>query len=259
VFLMEPARTPWDLNFRVFGFPVRVHPLFWLVSLFLGARADGRPESVLIWIVAVFISILVHELGHAFLIRSVGEHCSVILYAFGGLAVGGGRDRRPGDQIRISFAGPAAGFALAALILIAIRLSGHVVGFAFDVDRVDMRALGVSVLQPLSLVVCDLYYEPFASDKLNSLIYSMLFINIFWGLINLFPVYPLDGGQIARELLVERDYRNGVRQSLILSIGTAIMLAIFGLVAYQSIFMAILFGVLAFQNYQTLQNYEGGW
>ena len=32
------------------------------------------------------------------------------------------------------------------------------------------------------------------------LVWDLLFVNIFWGLVNLLPVFPLDGGQISREL-----------------------------------------------------------
>ena len=61
--LAEPERTPYDVNFRLFGFPVRIHPLFWLGTALLGAswldagvelmkskirsgRLDRRTESV---------------------------------------------------------------------------------------------------------------------------------------------------------------------------------------------------------------------
>ena len=38
MFSMEPQRTDYDVNFHCLGFPVRVHPLFWLVGLILGAN-----------------------------------------------------------------------------------------------------------------------------------------------------------------------------------------------------------------------------
>ena len=50
----------------------------------------------------------------------------------------------------------------------------------------------------------------------------MLYVNIFWGLVNLLPVYPLDGGQIARELLELASPADGVRQSLWLSVIAAV-------------------------------------
>jgi len=204
--LGEPNRTPADLHFRVFGFPVRVHPLFWLLALLLGAQAyEGDPAKTLIWIGVVFVSILVHELGHAFLIRSLGEQCWITLWAFGGLASSDGAEREPAEQIRVSAAGPAAGFLLAVVVILGVMLSGHTAGVTFDANRLDLSALGVGSIRYLDVIFFDIYFEPFANDKLNALIHSLLFVNIFWGLLNLLPVYPLDGGQISRELFVQHN------------------------------------------------------
>ena len=118
MFLAEPQRTAYDLNFSLGGVPVRVHPMFWLFTVLLGAN-DPVPLHLLIWVVAVFLSILVHEFGHSLAMRSFGWTSHIVLYSFGGLAVqdgshGGferpgrrGRDAR--TQIIISFAGPLAG------------------------------------------------------------------------------------------------------------------------------------------------------
>ena len=83
-----------------------------------------------------------------------------------------------------------------------------------------------------------------------------LFINIFWGLLNLMPIYPLDGGQISREIFVQFDSWGGLRKSLILSIAVAGCIAVFGLTR-NSIFMALMFGMLAFSNWQVLQQTDG--
>ena len=81
----EPPRTPYDLNFSLLGIPVRVHPFFWLVALMLNYRL-GDVASVLTWIAAVFLAILVHELGHASVMRAYGFRPWITLYGFGGLA-----------------------------------------------------------------------------------------------------------------------------------------------------------------------------
>ena len=99
--LGEPAPTQADLHFRLFGFPVRVHPFFWVVSLLLGMGGRDRPirSNVLIWVAVVFVSILVHELGHAFMQRYYGGHPWITLYGFGGLASCNDCDRSPRSQI----------------------------------------------------------------------------------------------------------------------------------------------------------------
>src|SRR6516162_9943921 len=65
IILMEPERTPYDLNFSILGIPVRVHPWFWLVTALFGSSTLNEGVSyLLLWILCVFFSILIHELGH---------------------------------------------------------------------------------------------------------------------------------------------------------------------------------------------------
>ena len=87
---------------------------------------------------------------------------------------------------------------------------------------------------------------------------DLLWVNIFWGLLNLLPVFPLDGGQIARELLTRCDPAGGTVASLWLSFATAIILAVCGFIFLQSFLMAILFGSLAYSSYMALQQFGGG-
>src|SRR3954453_21612656 len=59
------------LRFSIFGFPVTVHWMFWVVIAILGGGLDSgngpkQFQALLLWMVAAFISILIHELGHTF-------------------------------------------------------------------------------------------------------------------------------------------------------------------------------------------------
>jgi stage IV sporulation protein FB len=81
----------------------------------------------------------------------------------------------------------------------------------------------------------------------------LLWVNIFWGFINLLPVYPLDGGHIARNVLLQVDPADGVRKSMWVSVVTGALIALFAFFFLRSLYMAILFGFLAFQSYQSLQ------
>jgi hypothetical protein len=65
------------------------------------------------------------------------------------------------------------------------------------------------------------------------------------------PVYPLDGGNVTRYALLKADPWNGVRKSLWISVVAGAIVAIFGLIT-GNIFIALLFGFLAFQSYQGL-------
>ena len=213
------APTPFDLRFTLFGIPVRVHPLFWLVSAAMGWTGFDHKYTV-IWVVCVFISILIHELGHALTAQYFGWPPHIVLYSFGGYA-----SYQPGwgyttlRRILIGFAGPMAGFLFYGII--------------FLVRQSYLNQL----VHPGSP----------ASYALRSLEH----INLWWGLVNLLPVYPLDGGQIGRELLVKWNPANGVRLSLQLSLIFGGLVAI---LFYQhgDTYAALLFGALAVENLMSL-------
>jgi stage IV sporulation protein FB len=248
MFLGEPPSTQADLHFRLFGFPVRVHPFFWVVTLLLGLGGEvADPINTLIWVAVVFVSILVHELGHAFLQRYYGGEPRLTLYSFGGLASCDDCDRSPRAQILISLAGPGAGFLLAGIVVTVLAATGQFRGFEASLIPVDWVPFDLRYLQQ---------YEKFSPR--DTLIWDLLQVNILWGILNLLPIYPLDGGRIARELFTLNNARAGIIQSLQLSIGTAVLVAIYALVN-QSIYTCIMFGVLAYGNFQTLQNYRGSW
>jgi stage IV sporulation protein FB len=250
--LFEPPPTQGDLHFRAFGFPVRVHPFFWITAVLMGLRGAGGtpPAEMLIWIVVVFISILVHELGHAFAFRRYGGRPWITLHAIGGLASCDDYDERPWHDVAIALAGPGAGFILAAVALGFVGLSGHAFGW------VPGETGPLSVAMEGSMLGGTFYWQPLGSRLADSLFWDVLQVNIFWGLINLLPVYPLDGGRVARELCMLRSPRSGIILSLQISIAVGAAMAFVGFFATQSIFMAIMFGYLAYANYQTLQAYR---
>ena len=234
--LNEPSRTQYDLHFDVLGIPVRVHPFFWVGTLLLGLRANPKPADMLFWIGAVFFSILIHEMGHALAARYFGWEPHITLHGFGGLASYQPTYRNPTREILITLAGPVAGFLFAAVIVGVIAASGHEVALDLKLEN-----------------VLPIRWEFFESHQANMLVFDLLFINIFWGLVNLLPVFPLDGGQIAREVLGLVNPRDGLRQSLWLSIIAAAVIAILALTKLGDQFLAFFFGYLAYLSYQSLQ------
>jgi Zn-dependent protease len=186
----EPSETPYDLRWRMFNVPVRVHPLFWIISAALGWNAtDLGIQYLLLWVLAVFVSILVHELGHVFMGRLFGSDGHIVLYSFGGLAIGSSNLRNRWQRVAVYFAGPGAGFLLAALLWF---------GRSF-----------------------------FTGNQLASwLLSQMLYINVFWGLLNLLPIWPLDGGQVSREVCGQVFPWRGVAVSLGISAVVAGILAL---------------------------------
>jgi len=241
------APTRFDLNFTFAGIPVRVHPLFWVIALLLGSGTNNL-LLILVWIVVVFISILVHELGHAFAFQRYGQPSSILLHFSGGLTIpqslpwGGGYANvglTPNQHIAVSLAGPFAGFLLAGFIL--------AVGTAMGGEIILRTLLGIIPFPMISM----------SDSLLNQIFGTFLWVNIFWGFINLLPVFPLDGGQVSRYFFIQQDPYSGLRTSLLISVITGGILAVVGFVFLGSIYMAFLFGLLAFQSYQMLQGLGG--
>jgi Zn-dependent protease len=237
--LFEPTQTPYDLNFRLLGIPVRVHPLFWAVAAMFGMSVP-EPGALVTWVFVVFVSVLVHEMGHALVARHFGCQPYITLYGLGGLASYRPTFNQTYKHILILLAGPGAGFLLAALVTITVAASGHVALLPLPFVRVIVGS--GSVIE---------------NPRLNDLVWFLLTVNILWGIINLLPVYPLDGGQIARFVFRALNPWDGIRQSLWLSVLAGALLAFLGL-SSGSVFIAIFFGYLAFNSYQAVRGPTGG-
>ncbi len=241
----EPERSSGDLNFSLFGFPVRIHPMFWLVSAVMGWSADLK--HLVAWVLAVFVAILVHELGHALVMRSFGFRPWITLHGFGGLTSrsGGGFYRGGGEsslaQVMICAAGPGAGFLLAFAVAFLLSITGHEV----------YRGLFAGFL-PYVLVVGQV-----GSGPLTDFIDSLLLVSVFWGAINLLPIYPLDGGQIARAIIMRLNWREGLQLSLVISLVVAGAMALVSFFKFGDTFMGIFFLYLAFVSYTSLGSTMG--
>jgi stage IV sporulation protein FB len=258
MFLAEPPQTPWDLNLQLFGIRVRISPFFWLGTALLGwsfaqVVATDREANLnvglglIMWTAIVLVSITVHEFGHVLAFRYYGIDADVVLYQFGGLAVprgsfGFGRQVRleSKEQIVISGAGPAASLLLGICVAAIV----HIGGFAMANPLPFIKQL--DFLEEGRVPSAVLWYV------LN----AVLFVNIWWALMNLLPVYPLDGGQISRELFVLSNYQTGIRYSLILSIVVAAAVALWAF-SKQDTYLGLMFGMLGFSSYQILQQYSG--
>jgi stage IV sporulation protein FB len=244
----EPQPTPADLHFDVAGIRVRVSPWFWLGSALFGARtcqcaAGGDQRLMLqylmIWIGVVFVSLLVHEFGHALAYRNFGQSAHVVLYHFGGLTIPeawGRRHLRPLQRLLVSAGGPLAQLLLAALVVAVLKFGGWVVPFPIQ-----------SALVPLGFHLG----RQFESPHLFLLVVYLLEVNVFWPLINLVPVPPLDGGQIVRDGLLAAGVNDAVRVSGIIGAVTGGLVAWWGFNHGQE-FLGIMFAMLAISCFQNL-------
>lgn len=204
------------MRFALGGFPIEIHWSFFLVAALLGRSRDLY--VLLTWVGVVFVSVLLHEMGHAFVGRRYGMHPEILLYGMGGLTSWRtGRRLTRAQSILVSVAGPAAGLALGAIVW----------GITM-IDMPDLNPLGRMTLR------------------------SLLWVNIMWSLLNLLPILPLDGGNVMRSAV--HIFKGGVDERLPCQISIAFAAAAAGAaLMYGMTFAAIFAGYLAFSNYQTLR------
>jgi len=253
--LAEPQPTPADLEFSLAGVPVRVSAWFWVAAALLGwnvcqtlAGSDQREllRLLVAWVGVVFVSLLVHELGHALAYRRFGQAAHVVLYHFGGLAIPspwGRRHLRPIQRLLVSAAGPFAQLALAALVVVGLKAAGFRVPFPFE-----------SLREPLGLTAG----RPLPSQLTAAVVWFLLQVNIFWPLINLIPVPPLDGGQIVREGLLALDVPDAHRIAGMIGVVAGGAVAWWGYTRGEP-YLGIMFAMLAASCFQSLSAGSPPW
>jgi stage IV sporulation protein FB len=190
-----PVSGPAVARFRIGPIPVRIEFPFFLVTVLLGYT--GRQSGMLLlgWTVAVFISVLVHELGHAVVGRLYGSPTSIVLHGMGGLTFrNGGRYPSARQDILISLAGSAT-----EIILLGIP------------------AYVITHNNPMLFFTSFGWYVFF---------WDLMWVSLGWGIINLLPILPLDGGNIAITLLRRTRTDDPDTAARVLSVGTALALAI---------------------------------
>ncbi|RLE18499.1 MAG: hypothetical protein DRJ65_21320 [Acidobacteria bacterium] len=203
------------LQFRLFGFPVAVQPFFLITAWLIGPRNDL--QATVLWIVSVFIGVMAHELGHAYAGRHFALDPVITLHGFGGMT--SWRSNRPlghAQRIFLSAAGPAVGIVI---------------------------GLAVLILAPRLL--------PDAGIMLTRLIHYTVWVNLGWGVLNLAPVLPLDGGHIAASAAEAAFGPRGRSFAVILSLILTGALALWAMWNGQ-IWMTILAVVLAASNIQSV-------
>jgi len=278
--LIMPGQVPptqFDLNFTLFGVPIRVHPIFWLTSAFLAWEGD-QPVLTLIQMLCIFLAIVVHEMGHALITARYGWRPEIVLYFFGGYATT--MRHSTWKDIAVTAAGPAAGF----LLLFVLCSPFLFLGATRAVSSGEFGQFGLELayffVDPGWFVKRQFEQQPDIFRPLATLMGAQaflicfrallfsIFINYAWNVLNLIPVLPLDGGQISRELFLRFGGRNGMENCIKLSMlaSGAIALLAFqrysqqrGLFGLDPWFLGLMFGYLCFQNFQSLQNRNGYW
>jgi len=227
---------------RVFG--IRIGASFsWFVILFFAiyllsgsfqdALGGSSGEAYVVAVAAAilfFVSIILHELGHAFAARREGiEVHGIDLWLFGGLAKLSRDSRTPGEEFRVAVAGP-----LVTLLIVAVCF-----GLSVVLEGTD-KAMELATLDDGS--------APSPAGLLVAFVGSM---NLLLLVFNLAPAFPLDGGRMARALAwrVTGDRAKGTIFSARLGQGFGFLLigwGVYGLLTRDSAFSGLWWIVLGY-------------
>ena len=204
----------WEIG-RALGIPIRIHPSWFLVFLLATwtLSTDYLPETLpglspgRYWVmgavaaVLLFLSVLLHELGHSYVALSYRIPIEQItLFLFGGVAHMRQEAPSPKAEFLIAIAGPIVSFVISGGCLAIVALA--------DAVQQEQALRGVVMLGLL-----------------------LGFGNLQLGVFNLIPGFPLDGGRILRAGLWAwgKDYYRATKQAAVAGLGFGVIFVLWGL------------------------------
>lgn len=193
----------------------KLDPLFLILAFGIGWLNSPSLEGVVMWAIVIFVSILIHELGHALTAISFGQTVQVTFMPLGGLTSRSGPKLSSLKEFLIVLNGPLAGFALYFLC-------------SFFLQGLDQKA------------------------PLGYMLLIGTYINLIWTILNLFPVFPLDGGKLMMILLEKIFGGKGGRFAYVISIAFAAVCSIFFFLSHE-LFAGSIFALFAFESYRGFQ------
>jgi Zn-dependent protease len=169
----------WSINlFRIRGILISLHFSFLLLLAYVceeGWKEGGA--SGMYWsagtFMAFFVCVVLHELGHSLTAIRFGVNVRrILLMPIGGVAEFDRIPRKPSQELLITVAGPSVNFVIAGLLWVLVRFSGNA--------------------------------NWLVAGPWGDFVVTLLTWNIWVGLFNLIPAFPMDGGRIVRALLALR-------------------------------------------------------
>lgn len=164
---------------KILGIRVQIHWTFliliaWIV--FSNLSAGNTTEQTLwavLFVLAIFLCVTLHEFGHALAARRYGiETQDITLLPIGGLARLTSMPEKPAEELVVALAGPAVNIVISLLIYPFLHISES------SIAAVNLRAV----------------------DS-ESFLFSLMAVNLWLAVFNMIPAFPMDGGRVLRALL----------------------------------------------------------
>lgn len=199
------------IRFKFLGIPITVELWFWLTMAFIGGGLSANSVEALLrvalFVLAGFVSILIHEMGHALMIRKFGLPTQITLTTFGGYAA-------------------------------------HPAGILSRKKSFIVTAAGPVIQIVFGLFVWLIYVNTtMPSNNIEYFVFILAAISIIWAIFNCLPIFPLDGGQMLASILGPRRakvlHMTGIICAVIigligLKLGYMLVLVFMGLFAWQN-------------------------
>jgi Zn-dependent protease/predicted transcriptional regulator len=217
---------------KVSGIGIFVHWTFsFLIAfiIFVNIRA-GYNKLQILWsiffILIIFVTVILHELGHALVAKNYGIHTKdITLLPIGGLARLERLPEKPLEELAVAFAGPLVNIVLAAFTGIFITLP----------DTPEALLIQLS-----------------GGINSSNFLLNFFIVNIALAIFNLIPAFPMDGGRILRALLSFK-FKRHIATKIAARIGQLLAIA-FIIIGFLSNPFLIFIGVFVFMGAQIEAN-----
>lgn len=199
--------------------PISIHPLFWLIAFFIGWVWTYTFTGALIAMGVILFSVLLHEFGHALTACAFGQKTRIQLAAFGGFTYREGRKLKLWEEFIVVLNGPMTGFFLFLA--------------AYSINK----------------------YVAIENPSILFLVKFTWVANLFWTVMNLVPVLPLDGGHLMSIILEAIFGFKGVKMAIVAGIVIAVVLSV-TFFALGLFLIGALFLILTFESFRSLRYYK---
>jgi Zn-dependent protease/CBS domain-containing protein len=213
----------WRIG-SIAGIALYVHATFLLLLAWVAlaeyqtsGSAAGAVGGV-VFVLAVFATVVLHELGHALAARRYGIRTrDITLLPIGGVARLEHMPREPRQELVVALAGPAVNVGIAGLLFLGLGLTG---GVALSLDSATLS-------------------EGFLE---RGFAVRLLAVNLWLVLFNLIPAFPMDGGRVLRALLAMRhgDYARATERAAQVGRFFALVFGLVGMFVIGNPFLVII-------------------